>query len=427
MSQRRVVVTGLGILTSCGNGWKPYWQSVLKQKSHIRSLPDVYADSFPAKLAGYIADFDPAKFIKQRKLIKVMSREIQLALAASSLALEDASLETAMYDPFRFGICIGTGIINNDLDEVGLGIRNALDDEGCFQMKKFGQEGIRSLYPLWLLKYLPNMPACHISIAHCLKGPSNTLTTSSAAGTQAIGEAFRVIKRGDADLMLAGGTDSKLNPMGIARFNLLGFLSFQQDAPEKAYCPFDERRDGVILGEGSGLLVLEDFEHARKRGARIYGEVLGYGTSSDFNYDPRSSEDMTGKCLAMTRALEDASTDVSEIDFLLANGSGIPHEDINEANAVHSVFGKHVGQVQVTAVKPVSGHSVYASGGIEIAAGLASLNEGVIPAVTNLEKPDRACDLPFVVGENQTHPSRVFLFNSFGFGGQNASLVVRKI
>ncbi len=427
MSHRRVVVTGLGMLTSCGNGWKPYWQSVLNRKSHISHHPELYSESFPAKLAGYIADFDPSKFIKQRKLIKVMSREIQLALAASTLALEDAFLEASAYDPYRFGICIGTGIINNDLDEVGLGIRNALDEDGCFQMKKFGQEGIRSLYPLWLLKYLPNMPACHISIAHCLKGPSNTLTTSSAAGTQAIGEAFRVIKRGDADLMLAGGTDSKLNPMGIARFNLLGFLSFQQRVPETAYCPFDERRDGVILGEGSGLLVLEDFEHACKRGARIYGEVLGYGTSSDFNYDPRSSEDITGKCLAMTRALEDASTDVSEIDFLLANGSGIPHEDINEASAVHSVFGKHVGQIPVTAVKPVSGHSVYASGGIEIAAGLASLNQGVIPAVTNLEKPDPACDLPFVVGETQSHSSRVFLFNSFGFGGQNASLVVGKI
>ncbi|HXV27848.1 MAG TPA: beta-ketoacyl-[acyl-carrier-protein] synthase family protein, partial [bacterium] len=351
MTSRRVVITGLGIVTSCGNGWKPYWQSVLKRQSHVRDLPELSANGFPAKSAGYIADFDPAQFVKQRKLIKVMSREIQLAMAASNLALDDAGLGLTQEDPYRIGICIGTGIINNDLDEVGLGIRNALDEAGCFQMEKFGREGIRSLYPLWLLKYLPNMPACHISIAHNLRGPSNTITTSSAAGTQAIGEAFRVIKRGDADLMLAGGTDSKLNPIGISRFNLLGFLSFQNHVAEKAYCPFDERRDGVILGEGSGLLMLEELTHARKRGARIYGEVLGYGASSDFNYDPRLSEDITGKCLAMTRALEDASVSPAEIDFLLANGSGIPQEDINEACAIHSVFEHHVGQTRVTAVK----------------------------------------------------------------------------
>lgn len=427
MTSRRVVVTGLGVVTSCGNGWKPYWQAVLKHKSHICRLPDFTSNGFPAKLAGYIADFDPSRFVKQRKLIKVMSREIQLALAASALALEDADVESTQYDPYRFGICIGTGIINNDLDEVGLGIRNALDEEGRFQMSKFGQEGIRSLYPLWLLKYLPNMPACHISIAHHLKGPSNTLTTSSAAGTQAIGEAFRVIKRGDADLMLAGGTDSKLNPIGMARFNLLGFLSGQNHIPEKAYCPFDERRDGVILGEGAGLLMLEDLDHARKRGARIYGEILGYGASSDFNYDPRSSEDLTGKCLAMTCALEDASVAPSEVDFLLANGSGIPQEDIQEAYAIHSVFENNVGQLHVTAVKPVTGHSVYASGGIEIAAALLALRQGIIPAVTNLETPDPACDLPFVLGESKNFPSEIFVFNSFGFGGQNASLVVKKV
>jgi 3-oxoacyl-[acyl-carrier-protein] synthase II len=426
MNERRVVITGLGVVTPCGVGWQPYWKAVLQGRSHIRYLSDYSSNGFPAKLFGQISDFDPSLFVGQRKLLKVMSREIQLAIAASKLALEDAHIVPKEYDCSRFGISIGTGIINNDLDEIGIGIRNSLDSEGKFQIKKFGQEGIHSLYPLWLLKYLPNMPACHISIAYGLRGPSNTITTSSAAGTQAIGEAFRVIKRGDADWMLAGSTDSKINPMGVARFYLLGLLSYRNHIPEKAYCPFDERHDGFILGEGAGLLVLEERKHALQRGARIYGEVVGYGASSDFNYDPRSTEDFTGKCLAMRRAFEDASVSSADIDFILANGSGIPHEDIQETLAIQTVFQDQVRNLRVTAVKPITGHLVYGSGGVEMTAALLSLYQGVIPPLTNLETPDPACDLPFVTPEVEALDARMFLLNSFGFGGQNACLVVRK-
>lgn len=428
MSYRRVAITGLGLLTPCGRGWKPYWDATLETRSHIRTLSSkLQPASLPAiRMAGAISDFDPAEFIKQRKSLKVMSREIQLAVAASYMAVEDSGIKLEDADRTRFGISLGTGILNTDLDEIGVGIQRGIDETGQFQMKKFGHEGVRALFPLWFLKYLPNMPACHISIAHGLSGPSNTVTTSSAAGAQALGEAYHVIRRGDADLMIAGSTDSKINAMGISRFHLLGLLSDGQEKPEKAYRPFDERHSGVILGEGAGLIVLEEWEHAKRRGAHIYGEMIGYGSSSDFNYNPLITEDFTGKKLAMMRALHEAQTDSNEIDFLVANGSGIPMDDIQEAEAIRSVFHSSLKHLRVTNVKPITGHLVYGSAGVEIGAALLALRDGVIPAVANLEKPDEACELPFVMEKPEYTRTRTFLFNSFGFGGQNAALVVRK-
>lgn len=427
MTFRRVAITGLGIVTPCGLGWKPYWQAALESRSHIRFLSTLQMGNAPAKIAGEITDFEPTQFIKNRKSLKVMSREIQLAVGASSLAVEDAGIAMNQVERTRFGISLGAGIINNDLDEIGVGIQKGFDQDGKFHMKRFGAEGVRSLFPLWFLKYLPNMPACHISIAHGLTGPSNTVTTSAAAGAQAIGEAYRVIQRGDADLMLAGSTDSKLNAMGISRFHLLGLLSqkYEKD-PQHAYRPFDKSRDGIVLGEGAGLMVLEEWEHARKRGARMYGEIVGYGASSDFNYNPSITEDYTGKKLAMTRALADASTDTREIDFLFANGSGIPLDDIQECQAIDEVFHSSVKKLRVTNVKPITGHLIYGSAGVEMGAAMLALRDGVVPAVANLEKLDEACDLPFVMAKPQYTMTRQFLFNSFGFGGQNAALVVRR-
>lgn len=427
MKTRRVAITGLGLLTPCGQGWKPYWQAVLESHSSISHISTFPLHDYPVRIAGQISGFDPSEFVKQRKSLKVMSREIQMALAASYLALQDGQVNLEATDRSRFGISLGTGIINNDLDEIGVGIRNAFDENGKFQMSKFGADGVRSLFPLWFLKYLPNMPACHVSIAHGLLGPSNTITTSSAAGAQAIGEAFQIIQRGDADMMLAGSTDSKINAMGLSRFHLLGLLSHQSESPEKAYCPFDQRRDGVVLGEGSGLLVLEEWEHAKKRGARVYGELVGYGSSSDFNYNPLITEDFTGKRLAMTRALDDAQLEPKEVDFLMANGSGIPLDDIQEAQAIRSVFDSSLDDLRVTNVKPITGHLVYGSAGVEIGAALLALRDGVVPAIANLEKPDEDCELPFVMEKPEYFMTRIFMLNSFGFGGQNASLVVRKV
>lgn len=427
MTVRRVVVTGIGLMTPCGKGWAPYWEALLKGESHIRYLSNFHLNGFPSKLAGEVPAFNAADYVKKRKLLKVMSREIQLAVVASQLALDDARLNVDQTERLRFGVSLGAGLINTDLEDLKLGIYKSLDENGQFQMRKFGQEGIRALFPLWFLKYLPNMPACHISIAHGLKGPNNTVTTSAAAGAQAIGEALHVIQRGDADIMLAGGTDSKVNPMGLSRFHLLGLLSIRNSVPPAdVYCPFDERRDGLILGEGAGLLVLEEREHALQRGARIYGELLGYGSASDFNYDPRTSEDFMGKSLAMERSLKHAGVAAEEIQGLLANGSGIPQDDILECRAIHAVFKRAVSNLKVTAVKPITGHLVYGSGGVETAAALLSLYHEMIPAVVNLNQPDPRCDLPMVTQHPAPWRSELFMMNSFGFGGQNASLVMRK-
>ncbi len=424
--KRRVVITGFGVITPCGNGWEPYWDAALHGRSAIQSSDPLKLNRASFKYAGMLPQFDPKEFIENRKSIKLMSREIQMAVAASRLALQDAKLSPENYDPTRVGVTLGTGIINNDLDEIGVGFRNGLDESGHFSMTKFGQDGIRSLFPLWFLKYLPNMPACHVSVAHHLRGPNNTITTSSAASTQAIGEAYRVIERGDADIMLAGGTDSKLNAMGIARFQLLGLLSTRDESPEKVYCPFDKKHDGIVLGEGSGILVLESLEGAKKRGANIYSELVGYGSSSDFNYDPRDPDDFTGKRVAIRRALEDAALEPADVDVLVANGSGIPQEDIQESLAVHSFYSSTFKKLHVTAVKPVTGNMIYGTGSVEAVVAALTTKKGQVPPVTNLKDPDPECALPFVKDKAKSCSVNVAVLNTFGFGGQNASLVFKK-
>ncbi len=426
MSQRRVVISGIGMVTPAGIGLEAYWKAVVSGESVIAPSPEPAAGGIAFPRTGAIRGFQPEAFVAQRKQIKLMSREIQLAVAASHLALQDAGFKPDPAHTFRYGISLGAGVLNTDIDEMSSGVRASLDASGQFSLKKFGEEGMRALFPLWFLKYLPNMPACHVGIAHGFQGPSNTVTTSSAAAAQAIGEALRVIRRGDADLMLAGGTDSKINPVGISRFQLLGLLSRRDDPADRAYCPFDERHDGLILGEGAGLLVLEEKEHALARGARIYGEILGYGDASDFNCDPREPQDYEGKRLAMKRALEQSAVDPSDVDFIMANGSGIPCEDDQEAMAIGMIFEKNFSRLAVTGVKPITGHSVYASGGIEIAAGLLALRDQVVPPLANFEKPSSHCHLPIVKKAARRVDSDLFLFNSSGFGGQNASLVVHR-
>ncbi|HNX68816.1 MAG TPA: beta-ketoacyl-[acyl-carrier-protein] synthase family protein [Candidatus Omnitrophota bacterium] len=426
-TRRRVVVTGFGVITPCGNGWESYWDAAVHARSAVRSAEALNLGGFPLNGVGRVTEFEPKDYVENRKSLKLMSREISFAVAASRLALRDAKLSAAECDPTRIGVTLGTGIINNDLDEMGVGFQNGVDANGHFSMTKFGQDGIRALFPLWFLKYLPNMPACHVSILNQLRGPSNTITTSTAASTQAIGESYRVIERGDADIMLAGGTDSKVNAMGISRLHLLGFLSKRTAAPEKVYCPFDENHDGIVIGEGAGILVLESYEHAKKRGVNIYAEISGYGSASDHNYDPRDSDDFTGKRVALRRALEDAALDPEDVDVLVANGSGIPQEDVQEALAIHSLYPKDFGKLRVTAVKPVTGNLLYGSGGVEAVIAALIAKQQIVPPVANLEKQDPLCSLPFVRGKAESCQVNSVVLNTFGFGGQNASLVFKHV
>ncbi|MBI2167482.1 MAG: beta-ketoacyl-[acyl-carrier-protein] synthase family protein [Candidatus Omnitrophica bacterium] len=412
MSGRRVVITGIGTVSACGLGYEPLWQAAVKGESAIRPLSEFSTNGSPVRVGGEIPDFEAADFVKERKSLKVMSRDIRLAVAASTLAVRDAGLVVESMDATRAGVTLGAPLINNELDELGLGIRGALDSEKRFQIKRFGREGIRALYPLWLLKYLPNMPACHISMTHRLKGPNNTLMTSSTGGLQAIGEAFRTIQRDDADVMLAGATDSKLNPVGLARLHLLGILSTNGHEPRRAYRPFDRRRDGMVVGEGAGIFVLEEQGHASRRGARIYGEILGYGTN--FNREGQS----------VKKALEEAGRGADEIDFVHAHGSGVREEDISEAKLIAGIFQNSSRRVPVTATKSVTGHLIDASGMTEASLALLALDRNLIPPVVNLEEPDPECDLNFVTGAPRPVAARTFLVHGMGLGEQSAAVVV---
>ena len=410
--KRRVVITGIGTLTACGIGYEPLWQAALAGRSAIRELSHFSSNGSPIRVGGEIVDFRAEDFVKTKKSLKVMSRDIRLAVAASLLAIQDSGVQLNQMDPTRAGITLGSGLINNDLEELGLGIRQSLNSEGKFELSRFGREGIRALYPLWLLKYLPNMPACHISMILGLKGPNNTLLTSSTGCLQAVGEASRVIERDDADFMLAGASDSKINPLGLSRLHLLGFLSERNHFPAEVYRPFDRRRDGLVVGEGAGIFVLEEREHALRRGARIYGEILGYSAR------PKHQE-RTMKC-----ALEEAECDLKEISFVHANGSGIPEEDILEAQSIAQVFSNGSKRVPVTASKSVTGHLVDAVGTAELSLSLLALGRKLLPPIANLEEPDPACDLNFVTQSPQTSKGQAFLLHAFGFGGQSAALVV---
>lgn len=410
--KRRIAITGVGMISACGIGYEALWQSALEGRSAIRELADFSLNGSPIRVGGEIVGFKPADFVKSRKSLKVMSRDIQLAVAASTLAVQDSGIQLDCIDRTRVGVTLASGLINNELEELGVGIKQSLDSEGRFQLKRFGREGIRALYPLWLLKYLPNMPACHISILHGLKGPSNTLTTSSTGGIQAIGEAYRVIEREDADLMLAGATDSKINPLGLSRFHLLGILSERNHVPAEIYRPFDLRRDGMVVGEGAGIFVLEELGHALSRGAKIYGEVLGY--SATFNSQER----------AMINALEEAERDPDEVGFVYANGSGIPKEDILEARAIVKVFHDGTRRIPVTASKSITGHLIDASGTTELSLALLASTRRTLPPIVNLEEPDPECDLNFVMRAPRPLEERSCLVNASGFGGQSAALIV---
>lgn len=412
MSKRRVVITGIGILSNCGSGYEPLWQMAVAGRSAIRELSDFSSNGSPIRVGGEIVDFRAEDFVKTKKSLKVMSRDIRLALAASALAIQDSGIQMVQIDLTRAGVTLGSGLINNDLEELGLGIKQSLDPEGRFQLKRFGREGIRALYPLWLLKYLPNMPACHVSIVHGLKGPNNTLTTSSTGGVQAVGEAFRTIERDDADLMLAGAADSKINPLGLSRFHLLGILSERNHFPSGIYCPFDRRRDGMVIGEGAGIFVLEERKHALRRGAKIYGEILGYRAT--LGVRERS----------MRSALEEAERDLKDISFIHADGSGIPEEDVLEAQSIARLFHQKNRRIPVTASKSVTGHLVDAAGTTELSLALLSLGRKLLPPIVNLEDPDPECDLNFVMKKARTFDARTFLLHASGFGGQSAAVVV---
>jgi len=409
---KRVVITGLGAITASGEGAQALWRAAVNNESGIGTLRLEGDLEFAA---GLVKDFNPEKFVTQKKALKVMARDIQLAVGAASLALDDAGAKNLSTGHERYGVIVGSGILNHDLDELAFSVQNSIGDDGRLDLKKFGTDGLSALFPLWLLKYLPNMAACHVSILFDFQGPNNTITTGASAGLQAVGEAARIIQRGAADLMLAGAGESKVNPVGISQYEILGVLSKANDRdPKRRYRPFDVSSDGFIIGEGSGFLVLEELAHAKKRGAKVYAEIQGFGSSS-----------ASGQKIAMQGALHDARIQAKDLNYLAACGLGLAKEDRSEANAIRDVFNGSSSNLWVSASKPVMGYTGFSSGVLDLIISTLSLKNQMIPPMMNVVRTAEELGFQVVKDKALAKTMDYAMTNAFGFNGQCVSMITK--
>ncbi len=421
-SSRRVVLTGIGVINPLGLNAAAYWESLARGRSGIRPLQAFDPAGMPSRIAGEIPDFDAKNFIdkKDRKSLRVMARAIQLAVAGAQLALDDSGVNKDQLDPTRFGVEFGAGLLPTELQELGPASQVSCNCQpGSVDLKKWGAQSLPCIPPLWMLKYLPNMLACHVSILHNAQGPNNTITESDVASLLALGEANRIIARNQADFFLVGGADSKINPLSFVRQCLFGNLSTRNDAPEKASRPFERHRDGTVQGEGAGVLVVEELEHARRRGARIYAELVGFGSAFDRNRSGR------GLVRAMRTALEKAAITPDLVDHIGAHGLSSIRADAWEAQALKEVFGGCSRPVPVFAPKSYFGNLGAASGTSELAASILALTHRLVPATLNYEEPDPACPVP-VTRTNQPGSHSHVLKLGFTEMGQCAAVVWRR-
>jgi 3-oxoacyl-[acyl-carrier-protein] synthase II len=342
------------------------------------------------------------------------------------LGLLDAGLDTDYENPERVGVVMGTGLVPVDLPELSPALCNAFDENGQLQSTRLGQCGPQALYPLWILKYLPNMVAAHISMALNAQGPNSTITTACSAGTQAVGEAFRLIARDDADIVISGGADSRIDPLMLLAYSALGALSTSNRPASQVSRPFDGGRDGFVLGEGAGILVLEELEHAKRRGAVIYAEVLGLGSSFDAYAVTKPDPEAKGAARAIREALREARVDPKDVDYINAHGTSTRLNDAMETMAVKRVFGDGAKALPLSSIKSMVGHLIGAAGAVEAAALALTMHTGALPPTINQTQPDPQCDLDYVPNTAREMPARIAVSTSFGFGGQNAALVMRQ-
>jgi 3-oxoacyl-[acyl-carrier-protein] synthase II len=424
---RRVVVSGIGVVAPNGVGKDAFWKACINGRSGVRAIRNFDASSHPVRVAAEVPDFDLSPYIptSHRKSLKIMGRAARFGVAAAGMAVEDSGLDFARENPERIGVVMGTGIVPMDLPDIAPLLIEACQQNGQFDATRLGQRGSSALFPLWVLKYLPNMTAAHISLVHNAQGPNNTIVTACAAGTQAVGEGFRLIARGDADIVLAGGADSRLDPLLLLAYSALGALSRADRAPEEVSRPFDGGRDGFVLGEGAGLLVLEELERAKQRGAVIYAEVLGLGSSFDAYAVTKPDPEAGGAARAIKWALEEAKVDPAEVDYINAHGTSTRLNDQMETMAVKRVFGEGAKALPLSSIKSMVGHLIGAAGAVEAAALALTLHDGVLPPTINQTQPDPDCDLDYVPNSARPMRVRTAVSTSFGFGGQNAALVMR--
>ena len=409
-NKTRVVVTGLGAITPIGNDVASFWQGLKDKKVGIAPITYFDTTDYKAKLAGEVKDFDPKKYMDP-KAARRMEPFSQYAIAAAGEAIAQAGLDMEKEDPFRVGTSIGSGI----------GSLQAMEREH----KKMLEKGPNRVNPLLVPMMISNMAVGNVAMQYGLKGKSINVVTACATGTNSIGEAFRSIQYGEADVMVAGGTESAITPLGMAGFAALTALSTNDD-PETASRPFDKDRDGFVMGEGAGIVVLESLEHAQKRGAKILAEVVGYGGSNDAFHITSPAEDGSGAAYAMEMALKDAGIAPEKIDYINAHGTSTHHNDLFETMAVKKALGDHAYKVKINSTKSMIGHLLGAAGGVEFIACVKSIEDGFVHATAGLKEAGEGCDLDYTMGEGVPMDIHYALTNSLGFGGVNASLVIKK-
>lgn len=410
--KKRVVVTGLGMITPLGTGTEKSWQGLIAGQSGISAIDAFDASQFDSKIAGQVRDFEPADFMPAKE-IKKMDRFIHFSLAASDMAMQDAKLQVSPADAHHVGVLVGSGI----------GGLAAIEKYHKILLEK----GPSRITPFFIPMVIINLTSGQVAMRFGCKGPNLSVVTACATGTHAIGEAARIIQRGDAKAMIAGGTEAVVTPLTIGGFAAMKALSTCNDQPQKASRPFDARRDGFVMGEGAGIVVLEELEYAKARGAKIYAELIGYGTSGDAYHISSPSPDGEGAISCMRNCLQDAGIQPQEVDYINAHGTSTPINDSLETMAIHQVFGQHASKVAISSTKSMTGHLLGAAGGVEAVICLLAMERGIIPPTINYEHPDPACDLDYVPNQARKQEVKVSLSNSFGFGGTNATLAFRKL
>ncbi|AMV39471.1 beta-ketoacyl-[acyl-carrier-protein] synthase family protein [Planctomyces sp. SH-PL62] len=429
-SERRVVITGLGFVTPLGDAPDRIWERLATGEGGLRRVEAFPVEGLPNDIVAEIRDFDflkgyalPKYRTSLRKSRKYMARDIQLAVAAAQRAMDDAGLVDGGVEPTRIGIDLGAGLISTELDELAPAISLASSATGQFEFPVWGREGIGVIEPIWLLKYLPNMLACHISILMDCQGPSNTITEADASSNLAIAEAARIIARGKADVMITGGGDSKIHPLSLTRMALYDTMSRWSGEPAAGLRPFDARRDGTLAGEGAGILILEELGHALRRGAKIHGEILGSGSGCDAVLAGGQDPDGGGTEIAIKAALREARLEPGAVGHVNAHGSGSKVSDLAEARAFERVFGP--GKVPVSALKGFFGNIASGAGAVELIASLVGVNRGLIPPTLNCDDLDPGCKIDVVTGAPRPTDNSVFVNTNVTVNGQASAVVVR--
>lgn len=409
--RRRVVVTGLGLVTACGNDVPTTWSAMMRGETGADTITKFDADGFPVRFACEVKGFDPSDFM-ERKEFRRMGAFTHFAIAASDQAIADSGLV----------------IDGSNAEMVGTYISSGIGDFWAIEREheKLLRSGPGRVSPFFIVSAIVNLAAGNVSIRHGAKGPNSATATACSAGAHAIGDSYRIIERGDADAMICGGAESAITPMSVAGFASMRALSTRNDEPGKASRPFDAGRDGFVIGEGAGILVLEEYEHAKARGARIYAEIVGYGMTSDAFHVTMPDETGSGAIRVMKKAIDDAGIDPEAVGYINAHGTSTPYNDKFETTAIKTTFGEHAGRLAVSSTKSMTGHALGAAGGIEAVFSVLAIHEEMLPPTINYEEPDPDCDLDYV--PNTARPAAVdfVLSNSFGFGGTNACLIFKR-